>query len=115
MPPENYRYGGGVTQSLLHPAAAVALLLALICMVVLPRKYASLPVLGMALLLPVGQQVYIAGLHLFVLRLVILVGLVRVFASRGNNGRNTGVPAKNGIDRAFLVCTLAQAVCPILL
>ncbi len=111
--PEHYRYGAGLDQSLLHPLVACLLAAALLCVLLLPRKYASIPVLWMVLLVPLSQQLYVAGLHFFVLRIVILAGVVRAIAS-GRLPIRAGSGVR-GIDRAFLVCTLAQTVAPILL
>jgi len=104
-----------MAESLLHPAAAVILLLALIGMFVLARKRASLPVLAVSLLLPLGQQINIGGLHFFVLRLVVLAGLVRILISpkRLNGKRLAG--GMNRVDYAFITCILAQAIAPVLL
>ena len=113
--PDNYRYGGGASESLMHPAMAFLMLLAIVCVLVLPRKYVSLPLLWMVLLVPGSQQIYIAGIHLFALRLVVFFGLIRMLASpKGSNG--TLLPGGvNGIDRAFLICILAQAASVMLL
>jgi hypothetical protein len=108
--PENYKYGGGVSATLLHPVVAILMVLAIVCVLVLPRKYVSLPILWMVMLVPVGQQIYVGGVHLFALRLVVLFGLMRMcFSKMGGHGQS--IPGgMNGIDRAFLLCILAQAI-----
>lgn len=113
--PDNYKFGGGSSASLLHPAVAILMLLAIVCVLVLPRKYTPLPLLWMVLLVPLGQQIYVAGIHLFALRLVILFGLIRMFASpKGPDGKL--LPGgMNGIDRAFLICIVTQAISAMIL
>lgn len=111
--PEHYRYGGGADQSLLHPLVGLLLAASLIGMLVLPRRYASLPLLSMVLLAPVTQQIYVAGVHFFVLRLVVLAGIIRAMLS-SNPSRMVASSARR-VDRAFLYCTLAQTIAPILL
>jgi hypothetical protein len=113
MPPENYRYGGGAAQSLIHPLVALFLIAGLICIVCLPRKYSALPMLWIVLLVPSSQQFCIAGLHFFVLRLIILAGIIRAKADPGISGGRTRDTRE--IDRAFVACTLAQVIAPILL
>jgi len=115
MPPDQYRYGGGGNETLLHPAVAVTLVIAIVCILVLPRKYAALPFLCVGLLVPIAQQIYVGGLHFFVLRLVILAGLVRVLISRNGPDSKRLAGGMNGVDGAFLVCVLAQCVAVTLL
>jgi hypothetical protein len=108
--PENYKYGGGSSESLLHPVVAVLMILAIIGVMVLPRKFVPLPLLWIVFLVPGAQQIYVAGVHLFVLRVVVFVGLVRMFLSpKGPDGKL--LPGgMNTIDRAFLICISAQAI-----
>jgi hypothetical protein len=113
--PTNYKYGGGANESLLHPVIAILMLLAIVCIFVLPRKYVTLPLLWIVMLVPVSQQIFVAGVHLYVLRIVILCGIVRMFASPKGPGRKLFPGGMNGIDVAFTVCILAQAVSVVLL
>src|ERR1017187_1554453 len=69
---------------MVHPAVAVAMLIAVVLTLLLPRKYAVLPLLLMAFLVPMGQQFVLAGLHVFVLRILILAGLARMMVSGGS-------------------------------
>src|ERR1700722_13119835 len=108
--PDNYKYGGGAAASLLNPIVLVAMILAIILIMVLPRKYVIAPIIFLGFLTPIGQQLYIAGVHLFVLRIVVLVAFVRAWASRSNPEETRLAGGLNGIDTAFLVCTLAEGV-----
>lgn len=108
--PENYKYGGGASQSLLHPIVAVLMILAIVGVMVLPRKFVPLPLLWIVFLVPGAQQIYVAGVHLFVLRVVVFVGLVRMFLSPKRADGKLLPGGMNTIDRAFLVCILAQAI-----
>lgn len=113
--PENYRYGGGASQTLLHPIVIIAMVLAIILICVLPRKYVIVPICFMAFLTPVGQQLYIAGIHLYVLRIIILSGLIRAFITPGASGGSRFVGGLNGVDRAFFVVVLVQSISNVLL
>jgi hypothetical protein len=46
----------------------------------LPRRFAICPLLVMICLMPLGQQLVIAGLHFFLFRVLLLVGLLRIMA-----------------------------------
>ncbi|MBZ5666375.1 MAG: hypothetical protein LAO30_17405 [Acidobacteriia bacterium] len=108
MPDEHARYGGGVTDSVISPVVLVALVVALILILALPKKKVLIPVLLMTFLVPLGQQLYFAGIHLFVLRIVILVGLARALATRSGTERFLA-GGWNSVDTAILACTLIEA------
>jgi len=108
--PENYKYGGGASGSLMHPIVAALVLLAIVGLFALPRKYSALPILWTVLLVPGTQQIYVAGVHLFAIRLVVLFGLIRMISSGEGPGGKRLPGGMNGIDRSFLLCVFAQAV-----
>jgi hypothetical protein len=108
--PENYRFGGGTSGTLLHPLVIVAMLLAVILLFVLPRKYVIAPVIFMAFLTPQGQQLYVAGVHLFVLRVVLMLAFVRALTSRGKAGDPLLANGWNRADTAFTIYAVVSAV-----
>jgi hypothetical protein len=112
--PEHYRYGGGASATILHPIVLVAMLAAIILILILPRRFAVLPFLGIAFLTPIGQQLYLGGVHWFVLRIVILAGLIRVFARKEHSAQKSGL-RMHSIEKPMVICILAQAVCVVLL
>src|SRR5258708_23273051 len=81
MPPDNLRFGGGASETVLHPIVLVAMLIAIALIFFLPRKYVLWPVLCMAFLVPLGQEVLIGGLHFFVFRIIILTVALRMLVS----------------------------------
>lgn len=68
--------------TLLHPLAAGALVVLGIATFVLPRRWATFPLLLLACMIPSAQRVALAGLDLTLLRLMILCGWVRLLAKR---------------------------------
>lgn len=107
------KFGGGASDTILHPAVLVAMVIALVLLVALPRKHLLGPVLLMAFLVPMGQQLYIAGVHLFVIRIIVLTGLIRALAKPSAQGSRLG-GGWSKIDTAFTLCILAQSVATIL-
>ena len=103
MEPENIRFGGGTSVTLLHPLVAVALVLAIILILFLPRKFVMIPALLAIFLIPKGQQLVIAGLHFNLFRIIILAGLARWAVSSKSSSALTG--GFNFMDR--LVSLLA--------
>jgi hypothetical protein len=78
MQPENYQFGGGLAESMIHPLVLVALILAIILMFVLPRRKVIQVVLYSAFLIPLGQVIVVAGAHWTVIRVIMAVGCIRV-------------------------------------
>jgi hypothetical protein len=77
MEPDKIRYGGGSPVTVLHPLVAVAMIVAVILILCLPRKYVIVPVLLGLFLIPPGQVIVAASVHFNVFRLIILAGLAR--------------------------------------
>ena len=81
MQPENLRFGGGASETILHPLVLVALLISIALIFFLRRKYLIFPVMAMTFLVPLGQTVLIGGLHFFVFRFIIIAMAIRMLAS----------------------------------
>jgi len=114
MPPENLRFGGGASETVLHPVVLVAMLIAMTLIFLLPRKYVIWPFLCSAFLIPLGQSILVGGLHFFVIRIIILTVAVRMLASRftspdGIFGNRLGI-----LDSVFLLWAFCRAVAGIL-
>ena len=75
MVPEHLRFGGGAADSLISPIVAVWLLVAIVLVVVLPRRKAIMPFLIAFFTIPVGEVIVVGGVHLTALRILILAVL----------------------------------------
>jgi hypothetical protein len=82
MEPQHLRFGGGAASTVLHPLVAVQMLIAIILLLCLPRKYAIVPLILAIFTISQGQVVVVAGVHFTVLRILILAGLLRLLASK---------------------------------
>lgn len=89
--------GHGAAGSMLHPLVAVALLVTIILMMVRPRKYVIVPLLLCTFLVPRGQELLLAGAHLYVRLIVILVGFVRLAKDKFHIAGGL-----NSIDKIFI-------------
>jgi hypothetical protein len=109
MEPQNLRFGGGATDTVLNPLMAMVMAVALILIVCLPRKYAIVPMVLGIFTVPIDQVLVIGGVHFTVMRILILAGLSRW----GSGGMQpTGVFGRgfNSIDRAFTAFTLLYLI-----
>src|ERR1700693_2647731 len=116
MPPEHeLTFGGGLSETAISPVVMVAMILAIILILVLPRKYARVPLLFIVFLVPMGEQLVLGGVHLFVFRVVILFGCFRLICARFTSRATVFTGGLNSIDRTFFWCIICQAVAVILL
>ncbi len=117
MPPEHARvFGGGATETTLTPIVLVATIIAIVLILVLPRRWVIVSLLFITFLVPAGQAVVLGGLHLFVFRVVVLFGWVRLLGAKSASaGNSVFAGGLNYVDRAFLWCTLCQGICVVLL
>jgi hypothetical protein len=113
---EHFNYGGGLGSSILHPFVLAAMILTIILIVALPRKYVIIPFLFSILMIPAGQQLIVGGVHLFVFRILILVGCARLITSHfTSSGAETLAGGFSALDKVFLVWALVRAIAPVLL
>jgi len=109
MDPQTPKFGGGANETVLHPAVLVAMLLAIVLFFVLPRKYVIVPVLAAMFLIPFGQQFYVAGIHLFVSRILILVAFARALVSKVPKQKSSYAGGWTSIDTAFTYYVVISA------
>ncbi len=111
MPDQTHDFGGGATASILSPLVLVVLLVAVLLLWVLPRRYMVIPFLFTIFLTPGGQQLYIGGIHWFVGRILVLAGLVRLATLKSKLKNGLFANHLNSADKALLYCLLCEAVC----
>ena len=114
MQPENLRFGGGVSESVLHPLVLIALILALILIFVLKRKYVIIPVLTMFFLVPLGQQVVLGGLHFFTSRIIILALAIRMIVAAFSSSEGILGGGTELLDKVFVLWAVFRAAAGIL-
>ena len=110
MQPENLKFGGGSAESTLHPAVLVAMIIAVLLIFFLRKKHVIVPVLFMSFLIPLGQQFNVGGLHVFVLRVVILAALIRALASMLFSKARGFAGGFNSVDSTFFLWTFFHVV-----
>ena len=103
MQPDHFRFGGGSAGTVLHPLVLATMLVVILLIFLLSRKNIHLPFLLSTFLIPEGQQMVVGGVHLFVLRIIILAGLARMAFSRLTTQDKLLAGGWNSIDKAFLL------------
>jgi hypothetical protein len=104
------KFGLGATASFVHPFAMFALVVTVILILVLPRKDIIIAVICFVILIPQAQQFYIGGVHLFIYRIIVLVGLIRVMCSQGHTQERRLTEGWNAIDTSFSLYVLIQTI-----
>jgi hypothetical protein len=113
--PEHFAFGGGAQDTTLHPAVAVAMVVTIVLMLLLPRKYIVAPLFLFIFLVPNGQQIYQMGVHFHCSRILILFGCARLLWSRLFQSGTVLAGGFNAIDGVFTAWALYRALAVILL
>ena len=105
---EHYAFGGGASATQLHPLVAVWMLIAIVLILTLPRQKAIIPFLLAFFTIPLAQVIVVGGLHFPVVRVLILVGLIRMVV-RGKAASGDKFPGGfNSIDGTAFVDGIAD-------
>jgi hypothetical protein len=110
MEPEHIRFGGGATESLVHPLVAVWMLIAIGLILTFPRHKAIVPFLLAFFTIPLSQVLVVGGVHFTVLRILILTGLIRMAMPERASSMGKFPGGFNGIDRAVVLWTVSGLV-----
>ncbi|HLH34440.1 MAG TPA: hypothetical protein VKX41_07185 [Alloacidobacterium sp.] len=106
MQPQNFRFGGGAAETILHPVAAVWMMIAILLILTRPREKAITPFLLVFFTIPIGQVVVVGGIHFTVLRILILTVLARMAALRGSSSKERFAGGFNALDAVVVLWTL---------
>src|SRR5215475_14476851 len=104
--PDHSSLGGGPAETALVPAVLLAMLIAIVLILTLPRRMVIVPFLLICLLVPASQVLVFGGVHLFVARIVILFGLARLIVARFTGKFGILAGGWQGIDTLFLAWAL---------
>lgn len=108
--PDNMRVGGGASGSSMTPPVMALLLIAIILMWLLPRKYVVVPFLIGIFLTPFGKQLYVAGVHLFFPRILIMCGWARLCYLKTSSKTKIASGGFTSLDKVFLLWASFRAV-----
>ena len=110
----NVTFGGGPSESTINPLGLAAMVVAILLVFVLPRKWVIVPFLLFTFLVPLGEQFNIAGLHFFAHRIVVLCGCIRLLWKSSSADRILA-GGFTSIDKIFLVWAFCRVTAFVLL
>jgi hypothetical protein len=110
MPPEGFGVFGGGGSSHMHSAVACALAFVAILVFSVPRRYLILTLFAAFFLIPTDQVLTLGPLHFPTMRVVILLGWVRLVCMKASSQYKFLSGRMNGIDKALLLMGLTGAV-----
>src|SRR6202051_3973257 len=87
----------------MHPVMLAAMIIALIVILVAPRKYISIPFLLVIFLGSLGQQIYVGGLHFYILRILVMGGLVRLVFAKFTTPGGLFAGGFDWVDKLFVM------------
>jgi hypothetical protein len=108
--PNSFYFGGGAGDTVMHPLVALAMIVAIILMLRLRRKYAIIPFFACAFLIPPGQMLVLGGVHLFVLRIVILFACARMLVAKLSASTGVVGPRLDSVDKVFMLWAVLRAL-----
>lgn len=106
MQPENFRFGGGVSGTILHPLVAVWILVAVVLILTLRRDKAIIPFMLAFFMTPAAQILVVAGIHFTMRQILILAVLARMVAFSGEKFAG----GFNALDRIVVLWALSSLI-----
>jgi hypothetical protein len=107
---QNFRFGGGMADTVLHPAVAVAMLIAVVLILALPRRKAIVPFILAFFTIPFGQVLVVAGVHFTMSQILILTVLGRMAAFRGSSSEKRFAGGFNALDKVVVAWSLSALI-----
>lgn len=107
-------FGGGAGASVLHPVMLGATIAATVLILTLPKKRVIAPFLLVIFLGSIGQQIYIGGIHLFVDRILIVAGLIRVLSTKRTPTKARLAGGWNDVDTVYVIWIFCHSCAAIL-
>ena len=115
MEPEHFRFGGGISDTVLNPLVLVLVLLVGVIVLVRPRISIVGPLIAAFILIPMDQILVIGSLHFPMLRLLALFGFVRMVREKLSSRGQVFSGGINNIDLAVISFAVVTALAGVLL
>lgn len=96
---------GGYGETDIHPIALVSILISGVLILLLPRRYVIIPIIFMAVLIPMQQRVVLGGLNFMIIRIMIMFAYIRIILRSEFN-----LVKLNSIDKVVILWVVASVV-----
>jgi hypothetical protein len=110
MQPKNFQFGGGSPETVLDPLVALAMLIAVLLILTLPREKVITPFLLAFFSIPLAQVVVLGGVHFTVLRILILTVLARRATVGGSVSEGKFAGGFNALDKVVVLWGLSALI-----
>src|SRR5713101_3844837 len=115
MNDQTLRFGGGGAETSLTPVAILVGIAAVLCMLLLPRKYMVVPLLFTSFFIPFSQEVVLAGFHFMMFRILLIFAWARMISSGAVVLSGPSRLRLNAIDKVVILWALSSTITFILL
>jgi hypothetical protein len=110
LEPKNFKFGGGVADTVLHPAVLVVVLIVGVLILVGPRNKIIRAFVAAAILIPMDQVLVVFGLHFPMLRVLALFGIARLLREKLVKKRQILNGGVNKMDVAVILFAMSTAI-----
>jgi hypothetical protein len=110
MGPQNLKFGGGVSGTVLHPAVLAAVIVAGILICIAPRQKATFAFLAASILIPTDQVLVLGRVHFPMLRVLIVFAVIRIVQAHMSSQVRLFSHGLNKIDVAVVSLTVVTAL-----
>ena len=115
MQPQNLRFGGGTSETILNPLVLLLVVIVGVLALVRPRSRVLAPLLSAFILIPMDQVLLIGGMHFPMLRFLALFGIARLVWEKVSSKGTIFSGGMNKIDAAVISFAIVTALAGVLL
>jgi hypothetical protein len=106
---------GANGETSVHPVVLAATIVAIVLMLLLPRKHVVAPLLLLSILSPLGQRVMVGPFHFQIVRILVIFAWIRLLWQRYSSEGQSSKIRINSVDKAVILYTISCVICYTLL
>jgi hypothetical protein len=110
MQSNNFAFGGGASETMIHPLVALGTSVIILLVMGLPCKKVIVPLMIGIFMIPLAQVVLIGPLHFPILRILIIAGLIRIIVQGGMTLERIFPKGFNRLDKIVILWIVSTLV-----